>query len=176
MILPYDTLKMSLLWVSLRSGFGRLYSSKTSNMSHVTFKETSPGVCLDHHRGELSLKLMWESISQSKSLPCWSYIMLIFRFLSFLWLLLGKCLHAAMFKKHIIFLTLAIAAVPLLPLCLNTYTYAPVTLRPRLPKAQSALIGQLSHRSIASILCGPLSACTYRLPPVERLTSGLAVR
>lgn len=50
------------------------------------------------------------------------------------------------------------------------FTYAPVMLRPRLPKAQSALIGQLSRRSIASILCGPQSACTYRLPPVEMLT------
>ena len=63
-ILPYDTLKMSLLWVSLRSGFGRLYSSKTSNMSHVTFKEKSPGVCLDHHRGGTGLKSSFRAMFQ----------------------------------------------------------------------------------------------------------------
>ena len=30
-----------------------------------------------------------------------------------------KCLHPAMFKKHIIFLILPVAAAPLLTLCLN---------------------------------------------------------
>ena len=49
-----------------------------------------------------------------------------------------------MFSKLITFLTLSIAAAPLLSLCLKHLGLAPVFLMPPLLIAQSALIGQLA--------------------------------
>lgn len=48
-----------------------------------------------------------------------SHIMLTFRFILVVWALSRKCLHALMFKKHIIFLMLPLTAAPLFTLRLN---------------------------------------------------------
>ena len=63
-------------------------------------------------------------------------------------------LHASMFNEHIICLITHIATAPLFTLCLKQPAAAPAP--PPSRKAQSALIGQITHSVIGQLLTAVL--------------------
>ena len=57
------------------------------------------------------------------------HILFIFRLIMLIRVMTVKCFHALMFRKHVTFLSLSVAAAPPFSLCLRHLVLAPVSFR-----------------------------------------------